>query len=96
MFIPSGIPGVMKPLMMMIEMISYLSRVISLGVRLGGNMMSGHILKRILNEISMEAMSSMIIPGIGMLMVITLEMGVSVIQGYVMCVLTSMYIRESY
>lgn len=43
LFVPSGIPGVLMPLVVMIEVISFLSRPISLSVRLFANMLAGHI-----------------------------------------------------
>ena len=43
-FVPKGIPAVLTPLMVLIEVISYLSRIISLSVRLFANMMAGHVM----------------------------------------------------
>jgi F-type H+-transporting ATPase subunit a len=48
MFIPSGVPVAIMPFLVLIEIISYFSRVISLSVRLFANMMSGHTLLKIL------------------------------------------------
>ena len=44
LFVPSGVPAVLLPLIVVIEIISYLSRPISLSVRLFANMMAGHTL----------------------------------------------------
>ena len=41
-FVPSGVPAVLLPLITVIEIISYLSRPVSLSVRLFANMMAGH------------------------------------------------------
>ena len=41
-FVPSGVPVVLLPLITIIEIISYLSRPVSLSVRLFANMMAGH------------------------------------------------------
>src|SRR3954471_1329833 len=43
-FVPQGIPAVLAPLLVVIEVISYLSRIISLSVRLFANMMAGHVM----------------------------------------------------
>ena len=43
-FVPQGIPKALAPLMVTIEIISYLSRIISLSVRLFANMMAGHVM----------------------------------------------------
>ncbi len=43
-FLPQGIPVALAPLLVVIEVISYLSRIISLSVRLFANMMAGHVM----------------------------------------------------
>src|SRR5580704_5744973 len=43
-FLPQGIPIALAPLLVVIEVISYLSRIISLSVRLFANMMAGHVM----------------------------------------------------
>ena len=48
LFIPRGVPVVILPMLFIIEIISYFSRVISLAVRLFANMLSGHALLKIL------------------------------------------------
>ena len=48
LFVPSGVPIVLLPLIVVIEIISYLSRPISLSVRLFANMMAGHTMMKVL------------------------------------------------
>jgi F-type H+-transporting ATPase subunit a len=48
LFLPEGIPVPIVPLLIIIEYVSYLSRIFSLALRLFANMMSGHILLKIL------------------------------------------------
>jgi ATP synthase subunit 6 len=48
LFLPSGVPIFIIPLLILIEYISYISRVFSLAIRLFANMLSGHILLKIL------------------------------------------------
>ena len=47
LFVPSGVPIVLLPLIVVIEIISYLSRPISLSVRLFANMMAGHTMMKV-------------------------------------------------
>lgn len=47
-FLPSGVPGFIAPFLILIEVISYLMRVFSLAIRLFANILSGHILIKIL------------------------------------------------
>jgi len=48
LFIPKGVPTLIVPFLFLIEVISYFSRVFSLAIRLFANMLSGHILLKIL------------------------------------------------
>jgi F-type H+-transporting ATPase subunit a len=48
LFLPEGVPILIIPLVIIIEYVSYLSRIFSLAIRLFANMMSGHILLKIL------------------------------------------------
>jgi F-type H+-transporting ATPase subunit a len=50
LFFPSGVPLIMGPFLIVIELISYLSRVFSLAIRLFANIMSGHTLLKILSS----------------------------------------------
>ena len=47
LFVPSGVPAVLLPLIVVIEIISYLSRPVSLSVRLFANMMAGHTMMKV-------------------------------------------------
>lgn len=48
LFVPQGVPGILVPLVVLIEVISFLSRPISLSVRLFANMLAGHITLKVL------------------------------------------------
>ena len=95
LFIPKGVPMIMLPLMIPIELISYLSRPISLSVRLFANMMAGHTMLKIF--------AGFIIPlgifGIAPLMVdvalTALEVLIAFLQAYVFTILTCLYLNES-
>jgi len=50
LFVPSGVPNALKPLLVVIELISYLIRTFSLSLRLFANMMAGHTLLLILSS----------------------------------------------
>jgi F-type H+-transporting ATPase subunit a len=100
-FIPQGTPLVLVPLLVLIELISYLARAVSLGVRLFRNMMRGHTLLNILSSFLMKLFTTSILVFIATLIpfrifvaLIGLEMAVSVIQRYVFCVLTCSYLKD--
>lgn len=97
-FIPKGLPKVILPLIFIIELISYLSRVISLSVRLTANMLSGHILLILITSYSYLFLtyfpSLFILPIFILLPFLILELAIAFIQSYVFAVLTASYIDD--
>ncbi len=61
LFVPSGAPAVLVPLLVVIEIISYISRAFSLSIRLFANMMSGHTLLNIISSFSVKLLNLKII-----------------------------------
>jgi len=103
LFFPSGAPLLLAPLIVPIEMISYVFRVISLSVRLFANMMAGHTLLKVIGGFgwSMFKSSGLIIicgliPLTIIIILVGLELGVACIQAYVFITLTSMYFHDAY
>src|ERR1700761_1944521 len=88
-------------LLVVIEFISYLSRCVSLGLRLGANVLSGHMLLNILGGFTFNIMSNgvifFILGLIPLLFIIAfsgLEIGIAFIQAQVFVVLSSAYIKD--
>ena len=101
-FVPSGCPLGLLPLLVLIEFISYLSRNVSLGLRLGANVLSGHMLLNILGGFTYNIMSKGLIyfflglaPLLFILAFSGLEIGIAFIQAQVFVVLSSSYIKDS-
>ncbi|WP_137132376.1 F0F1 ATP synthase subunit A [Rhizobium sp. FY34] len=101
-FAPSGVPKVLLPLVSSIEIISFLSRPISLSVRLFANMLAGHITLKVFAGFvaSMSAMGALGIGGaiLPLLMTVAmtgLEFLVAFLQAYVFAVLTCMYLNDA-
>ena len=101
LFVPSGCPLALLPLLVLIELISYLSRNISLGLRLGANILSGHMLLSILGGFTYNIMTSGIlffflglIPLAFILAFSGLELAIAFIQALVFVVLSSSYIKD--
>jgi F-type H+-transporting ATPase subunit a len=101
-FVPAGTPIGMVPLLVLIELISYLARAFSLGVRLFSNMVAGHTLLKILSGMLWPIMTSgvfmfivAVIPMTIFLALVGLEIAVSMIQAYVFVVLTSTYMKDA-
>lgn len=99
LFMPKGGPKWLFPLIVVIEVISYLLRTFSLSIRLFANMMAGHTLLHILSSfcVSFLAVSPIlsVFPIILVLAVITLELGIAFLQAYVFVVLLSIYLNDS-
>src|SRR5258708_7305610 len=89
-FIPSGTPGILVPLLVLIEFISYVARAFSLGVRLFANLVAGHTLLKILSGLLTKLFTSgviffilTLIPFSIFVALCGLEIAVSIIQSYV-------------
>lgn len=102
LFVPSGCPLALLPLLVLIEFISYLSRPVSLGLRLGANILSGHMLLNILGGFTYNIMTSGVIyfflgliPLAFIIAFSALELGIAFIQAQVFVVLSSSYIKDS-
>jgi len=101
-FLPAGTPLALVPVLAPIEMISYLARALSLGVRLLANMAAGHSLMKILAGFLFTLFTSGIIVSIltvipfGIFVaIVVLEVAVSFLQAYVFTILTSSYIKDA-
>jgi F-type H+-transporting ATPase subunit a len=102
LLVPSGCPLGLLPLLVLIEFISYLSRNVSLGLRLGANVLSGHMLLNILGGFTYNIMSKgllyFLLGLVPLLFIIAfsgLEIGIAFIQAQVFVVLSSSYIKDS-
>lgn len=102
LFVPHGVPALLVPLVVMIEVISFLSRPISLSVRLFANMLAGHITLKVFAGfvVSLSAMGAVGIGGsilpLAMTVALTgLEFLVAFLQAYVFTVLTCMYLNDA-
>jgi ATP synthase subunit 6 len=99
--LPSGANIFLVPILVPIELISYLFRVISLPVRLFANMMSGHTLLKVIAGFSWSMLNinnlgfiSYLIPLLLIVILIGLELAVALIQAYVFTILICVYIND--
>jgi ATP synthase subunit 6 len=99
-FLPEGTPLGLAPLLITIEIISYLSHSISLSVRLFANMLSGHAILKILSGfvaiLLSTAYSYVAIAPFAVVFALTgMELCIALLQAYVFTVLTSIYLKDS-
>jgi F-type H+-transporting ATPase subunit a len=102
LFVPSGCSLPLVPVLVIIEGLSYVARSISLGLRLGSNILAGHLLLVILSGLVFDFMASsalLFVIGIlplGLILgIMCLESAIACIQAYVFCILTSSYIKDA-
>jgi F-type H+-transporting ATPase subunit a len=97
-FVPD-ITGPILPLIVVIEVFSYLVRPFSLSIRLFANMVAGHTLLHILAGFAMALFKSNFIfgflMGVPVLAICVLEFGIAFLQAYVFLVLVCIYLKES-
>lgn len=94
-FAPPGTPVVMLPLLVPIEIISYLSRPISLSVRLFANMLAGHtLIKVIAGFIALLGVAG-VLPFALVVALTGLEILIAFLQAYVFAILTCLYINDA-
>ena len=97
LFIIPGVPFYMHPLLIPIEVISYLSRPISLSVRLFANMLAGHTLLKVFAGfvVSMPFFTG-VLPLTFIVALTGLEILIAFLQAYVFAILTCLYINDAY
>ena len=95
-FVPSGVPIVLLPIISIIEIISYLSRPVSLSVRLFANMMAGHTMLKVFGSfvISLGLIGGWL-PLSFSVALTGLEILVAFLQAYVFAILTCIYLNDA-
>jgi F-type H+-transporting ATPase subunit a len=102
LFVPAGVPAYVLPIVVPIEVVSFLSRPISLSVRLFANILAGHITLKVFAGfiVSLGSLGALGFLGASLPLIMTiaitaLEFLVAALQAYVFAVLTSMYINDA-
>jgi F-type H+-transporting ATPase subunit a len=103
LFVPAGVPGYILPIVTPIEVISFLSRPISLSVRLFGNILAGHITLKVFTGFMVMMIAGLgafgwaasILPLLMAIALTGLEFLVGAVQAYVFAVLTCMYLNDA-
>ena len=102
LFVPSGVPVILMPLVVSIEVISFLSRPVSLSVRLFANMLAGHITLKVfagfvvsLGALGAVGVAGAILPLLMAVAITALEVLVAALQAYVFAILTCMYLNDA-
>ena len=96
LFVPKGVPILLLPLIIVIELISYLSRPVSLSVRLFANMMAGHTMLKVFGGfvISLGLLGGWLPLGFSVALT-GLEILIAFLQAYVFAILTCIYLNDA-
>lgn len=101
-FFPEGAPKALAPVIIPIEIISYLSRPISLSVRLFANMVAGHVMLKVfatfvvmIGSLGAVGYFGAVLPLVMNVALIGFELLVAFLQAYVFAILTSIYLHDA-
>lgn len=106
LFAPNSVPFMILPFLSLVEIISYIARLLSLAIRLFANMMAGHTLLKILIAFTFSLVQNAvedfnwmlvvlsILPFIIVFMITFLEVAIAMLQAYVFLVLLCLYIKD--
>jgi len=96
LFVPSGVPVILLPLVVVIEIVSYFIRPMSLSIRLFANMMAGHMMLKVMaGFVVMLGVAAGWLPLVAMVGLYGLELLVAALQAYVFALLTCMYLSDA-
>lgn len=96
LFLPAGIPFWLAPLMIVIELFSYIGKPISLSLRLAANMVAGHILLEVLaGFMVMLPIFLKVLPMPLIMVLIIFEFGVAILQAYIFTILSCVYLNDT-
>lgn len=95
LFAPQGAPMALMPLLVVIELVSYLSRPISLSVRLFANMVAGHTMLKVFGGFVVTLGVLGIAPFLFIVALTGLELLVACLQAYVFAILTCLYLNDA-
>ena len=102
LFVPKGVPVFFLPMIVVIEVLSFLSRPVSHSVRLFGNMLAGHITLQVfaafvimLAGYGVLGWFGATLPFVMVVLIFALELLVAVVQAYVFAILTCIYLNDA-
>ena len=102
MFMPAGAPMFLAPFLVLIELVSYAAKAITLGVRLAANLTAGHLIFAIIAGSTWKILTAgglltlaSVFPLFILVFITVLEIAVALIQAYVFCLLTTSYLNDT-
>lgn len=102
-FLPAGVPILVAPILVFVEVISYLFRPITLGFRIFANIFAGHVMLKLFGDFSVMLVEEFgnlgvlvaFFPVVVMIVLVGVEIAVAVIQSYIFMLITAVYLKDS-
>jgi len=102
-FLPTGTPVYIAPLIVVIELVSYFFRPITLGLRIFANILAGHIMLKLFGDFcamltdtyGATGAVAAVVPLAAMVLMYFVEVGVMLIQSYIFVVLSAIYVKDA-
>ncbi|WP_339048838.1 MAG: F0F1 ATP synthase subunit A [Wolbachia endosymbiont of Xenopsylla cheopis] len=95
-FLPKGTPLWLAPMMILIELSAYFTRPVSLAIRLAANMVAGHIVMKVIANLTTQMNILLIpLPLIFIMMLICFETFIAILQAYIFVALVSVYLSDA-
>jgi F-type H+-transporting ATPase subunit a len=95
LFLPKGVPIALAPLLIPIEIISYLARPVSLALRLFANLTAGHTMLKVFGSFVVMLGLAGIAPLLVIVLLYGLETLIAFLQAYVFTILTCIYLNDA-
>ncbi|MBI1291982.1 F0F1 ATP synthase subunit A [bacterium] len=102
-FLPANVPLFVYPILIPVEIISYLFRPITLGFRIFANIFAGHVMVKLfadfcvmlIEAIGPAGIAASVAPLVVMTMLFGFEIGIVCIQSYIFLLISTMYLRDA-
>lgn len=102
-FLPAGVPVFVAPILVFVEVISYLFRPITLGFRIFANIFAGHVMLKLFGDFSAMLVNALgsfgilaaLLPVCVMIILIGVEIAITIIQSYIFMLITVIYLKDS-
>ena len=96
LFLPHGTPMWLAPLLIVIELVAYLARPISLSLRLAANMVAGHVLLKVLaGFMVVMAVYLKPVPAPFIVVLVGFEIFIALLQAYIFTILSCVYLNDA-
>ncbi|NJO56082.1 MAG: F0F1 ATP synthase subunit A [Rhodospirillales bacterium] len=103
LFLPHGVPVFVAPVLVLVEVVSYLFRPLTLGFRIFANIFAGHVMLKLFGDMCAMLVTALgttgifasVLPVIVMVVLLGFEIMVVIVQSYIFLLISSMYLRDA-